>query len=75
MSQRLFRVYFSVAPHVPAHNYRHIWAESLDKAKEEAASLIEKHRSNLEPLDFFLGAIQEEGIRLFSEHLQELSGR
>lgn len=67
MAQRLFRVYFSVSPHVPAHSYRHIWAENLDKAKEEVTSLIEKNRESLESLGFFLGSIQEEEIRLFSD--------
>jgi len=75
MDQRLFRVYFSTAPHVPAHSYRHVWAKDIDHAKSLVNEALQQNRAVLDTLDFYLGSIQEERINLFSTYLHDASSR
>jgi hypothetical protein len=73
MTQRLFRIYFSTTPHVPAHSYRHVWAENPDEAQRLVDEAIEENRAALKALDFHLGSLQEEKINLFEDFLRDLS--
>jgi hypothetical protein len=52
MSQRLFRVYFSTEPHVPAHSYRHIWANDLEHAKDQVNKELAPHRQALDDVGY-----------------------
>lgn len=67
----LFRVYFHVLPYTPAPTYRYLWANDLEHAQVQVATLTETHEGLFKRMGFNLIAIEEDKLNFtFTEWIE-----